>query len=45
MADYVNFVFKEIHGIPCEFDFSWKGYKEFAIILDKRYEEFCKSQK
>ncbi|AKA70432.1 hypothetical protein CSCA_3307 [Clostridium scatologenes] len=38
MKDYIDFIFNELNEIPCEFDFHWKDYKKFQVILDRRYE-------
>ena len=35
----IIFVLNELYDIPCEFDFDWKDYKKFEVILDKRYDE------
>lgn len=45
MKDYIDFVFNELHDIPCEFDFHWKDYKKFEVILNRKYEAFCKKEK
>ncbi|MEW9094597.1 MAG: hypothetical protein AB2417_05895 [Clostridiaceae bacterium] len=45
MKDYVDFIFNELHDIPCEFDFDWKDYKKFEVILDRKYVAFCKKEK
>lgn len=45
MKDYINFVLNELYDLPCEFDFSWDDYLKFEVIINKRYDEFCKNKK
>ncbi|WP_411682729.1 hypothetical protein [Clostridium thailandense] len=43
MKDYIDFILNELNDIPCEFDFHWNYYEKFEVILNRRYESFCKN--